>query len=57
MLQNVSDLSTPELKQMIRKWEHEIGVTGNTPYGTRYKATCQESLDQLCKELGTREEC
>lgn len=57
MLQNVTDIPTVQLKQMIRKAEHEIMVTGGTPYGQRYKATVQEGLDQLCRELGTREEC
>ncbi len=57
MLMNVNDIPTAQLKQMIRKWEYEIMTTGDTPYGRRYKATAQESLDQLCTELGTREEC
>lgn len=56
-MQGLDDVSTVQIKQMIRKAEYEILVTGNTPYGQRYKTNMQVHLDELCKELGTREEC
>ncbi len=61
MLQNVTDIPTAQLKQMIRKAEHEIDMLPRLGEGSAYAEQCranfQASLDQLCTELGTREEC
>jgi hypothetical protein len=51
-------IPTVQLKQMIRKAEHELDTTGtHNAYCIRYRETVQANLDEFCKELGTREEC
>ncbi len=61
MFQNLSDVSTVQLKQMIRKNEYELDMLPRLGEGSAYAERCrvtfQDTLDALCKELGTREEC
>jgi hypothetical protein len=54
----LSHVPTAQLKQMLRTAEHEHMMTPeHNAYCVRYREGTQTHLDELCKELGAREEC
>jgi hypothetical protein len=54
----LSHVPTTQLKQMIRAAEHEHMTTPeHSAYCVKYREATQAHMDELCAELGAREEC